>query len=342
MSIKNLWPYEFESAWEAPSNIAIIKYWGKSGLQEPANPNFSLTLSECVTKTKVLFTPRKEKWVDLFFEGSSKESFLPKITTFLDRLTPYCAWLPETSLRIETENSFPHGTGIASSASSMAALALCITSADYKLFPKKQKDFYQKASFIARLGSGSACRSLFPGGVTWGVEKNEYASPLENMHPLFFNLKDQIFIVSREEKKISSTSGHHQMEEHPFKTARYSQAKTHWEQLKSVLCEGDFLSFAEICEREALSLHAMIMTSKLNHIILGPQSLMIIDKIRRWRKQGHPVCFSLDAGPNVHLLFPREFEQKANSLVNQELLPIWPDAKWISDKVGTGPREFRS
>ncbi len=334
----------FECAWEAPSNIAIVKYWGKSGVQLPANPNFSFTLKECVTKTKVRFIRRREdcSWCEVFLEGLPKESFRPKIETFLERAAHHYPWLKKTQLMIETSNTFPHGAGMASSASGMAALALCLSTFQRELFRERNENFYQQASFLARLGSGSACRSIFPQAVTWGVKSEEYASPFEGLHPSFCGMRDTILIVDDREKLISSRVGHTKMDSHPFKEARYRQARKNWKQLESILRAGDFFQFAEICEEEALSLHAMMMTSRPGYMLFRPQSLLIMQKVQEWRNQGHPLCYTLDAGPNVHLLFPSSHKESITSLIESELVPLLPTNRWIEDQMGSGPRPWDS
>ena len=115
-------------SWKAPSNIALVKYWGKLKGQIPANPSVSFTLTNCYTETSVYFekleNPSKDFQFDFFFEGNPKPSFHPKIVTFFERIYEYQPFLKDYYLRIDSYNSFPHSSGIASSASAMAALAL--------------------------------------------------------------------------------------------------------------------------------------------------------------------------------------------------------------------------
>ena len=158
--------------WSAPSNIALIKYWGKKENQVPANPSISFTLTHCKTITKLNFTKKvnnNDFSFDLLFEGKAKEDFKPKIQKFFERIAMYCPFLKEFHFTIDTQNTFPHSSGIASSASGMAALAMTIMSLEKALNPSMNDDyFYQKASFLARLGSGSACRSVKGSVVVWG------------------------------------------------------------------------------------------------------------------------------------------------------------------------------
>ena len=144
----------------APSNIALVKYWGKKSHQIPANPSISFTLNHCKTITKLGFAKKEDHSkfsFDLLFEGKPKEEFKPKIEKFFDRIELYCPYLKKYHFTIDTHNTFPHSSGIASSASGMAALAMNIMSLEKELNPAMTEAFfYQKASFLARMGSGSA------------------------------------------------------------------------------------------------------------------------------------------------------------------------------------------
>ena len=140
--------------WSSPSNIALVKYWGKKDKQIPANPSVSFTLNNCKTITKLDFVERQNDGnfsFDLLFEGKPKEDFKPKIEKFLERVQAYLPFLGEYHFTIDTQNTFPHSSGIASSASGMAALAMNFMSLEKALNPEMTDDyFYQKASFLAR------------------------------------------------------------------------------------------------------------------------------------------------------------------------------------------------
>jgi len=155
-------------AWRSPSNIAIVKYWGKHGVQLPQNPSVSFTLDAAHTDTSVTFIPKavisRDISIDFYFEGESNEAFANKIVKFLDSLDSEFSFLRDYDFKIESSNSFPHSSGIASSASAMSALALCLCSIERLLTNTQGNsiDFLRKASHIARLGSGSAARSVYP------------------------------------------------------------------------------------------------------------------------------------------------------------------------------------
>ena len=181
MSESNFLPKKYASVfkngiltWESPSNIALVKYWGKYGEQLPANPSVSFTLNNCKTTTKLIFqlkeTPDQEFEFDVFFEGKKSEDFKPKIDKFFKRVEKYLPFITRYVFEIHTVNTFPHSSGIASSASGMSALACCLIALEKSLTNEQLTEEYwiQKTSFIARLGSGSACRSLEGDIVVWG------------------------------------------------------------------------------------------------------------------------------------------------------------------------------
>ncbi|NAY92075.1 diphosphomevalonate decarboxylase [Muricauda sp. JGD-17] len=346
-------PAEAKVTWKAPSNIALVKYWGKHPNQIPANPSISFTLDACSTTTSVSFTKRDSKDTDfsfdLTFEGKSKEDFKPKVNTFLNRIDRYLPFLKEYHFNIETSNSFPHSSGIASSASSMAALALCFMDIERQLNPKMSNDFFNmKASFLARLGSGSACRSIEGDLVTWGEHggltesSNLYGIkyPLE-VHPIFKKYHDTIMLVHKGQKQVSSTVGHNLMKGHPYAKQRFQQAHQNLDRLRSILAQGDVEDFIEVVESEALTLHAMMMTSTPYFILMKPDTLEIINKIWHFRKETKtPICFTLDAGANVHVLYPESVKEKGNQFIQDELVAHCEKGHYICDRIGNGARKL--
>ncbi len=334
--------------WSAPSNIALVKYWGKKEHQIPANPSISFTLNNCKTITKldfILKETQEDFSFDLLFEGQPKEDFKPKIQKFFERIESYCPYLKYYHFTIDTKNTFPHSSGIASSASGMAALALNIMSLEKKLNPKMTEDyFYQKASFLARLGSGSACRSVKGNIVVWGKHKEiEGSSNLfgvsftSKVHSVFNNFQDTILLVDKSEKQVSSTVGHDLMHNHPFASERFLQAHHNLSTMKNVLENGDLEHFIKIVESEALTLHAMMMTSMPYFILMKPNTLEIINKIWKFRNETKiPVCFTLDAGANVHVLYPENVLVETLQFIKEELVGYCQNGQYICDQIGFG------
>ena len=344
-------PIAFQTRWEAPSNIALIKYWGKTEPQIPKNPSLSFTLSSSVTKTEVIFTPKSEASFDFefSFEGVLKPDFHPKLNTFFERIKQYSPWLDLYSLKIDSSNSFPHSSGIASSASAMAALSLCIMDMEKELFPEFESElFIKKASFLARLGSGSASRSI-EGPVTfWGKNSSRkessdlFATPFgQTLHNVFKDYQDTILLVDKGSKPVSSTQGHQLMFDHPYATSRFIQAEQNLNTLASIMETGDLDGFIKIVESEALSLHAMMMTSSPYFILMQPQTLEIIQKIWQFRKETQiPICFTLDAGANVHLLYPMNTKPKVHSFIDDVLAGFCQNRQYLTDSVGTGAKKM--
>ncbi len=344
------------ATWQSPSNIALVKYWGKKENQIPANPSISFTLDTCKTTTSIEFQPKDastEKNNDFdfefYFEGKKKEDFKPKITTFFERISNYCPYLKNLQLNIHSENSFPHSSGIASSASGMSALALCVMSIEKELNPEiSEEHFYKKASFLARLGSGSACRSVKGSLVVWGahaeIEESSdlYGVPYsEEVHEIFKNYQDTILLVDKGEKQVSSSVGHNLMHGHPFAEQRFNQAHENLSKLRPIFKEGDLKKFIEIVESEALTLHAMMMSSMPYFILMKPNTLEIINKIWKFRETtGLPVCFTLDAGANVHVLYPNKNKVEILEFIKNELIEHCQNKQYIIDNVGIGSNKL--
>jgi diphosphomevalonate decarboxylase len=331
----------------APSNIALVKYWGKKENQIPANPSISFTLNNCKTITKVNFSKKeidKDFSFDLLFEGKPKEDFKPKILKFFQRIETYCPYLKEYHIVIDTQNTFPHSSGIASSASGMAALAMNVMSLEKELNPSLSEDlFNKKASFLARLGSGSACRSIKGQVVAWGnnetiTESSDlFGVEFNDIHDNFKNYQDTILLVDKGEKQVSSTVGHELMFGHPYAKMRFEQAHDNLLKITKILSQGNLEEFIKIVESEALTLHAMMMTSMPYFILMKPNTLEIINKIWNYRKENNvPVCFTLDAGANVHILYPENVKEKVLQFIKDELVVHCQNGQYICDHIGKG------
>lgn len=335
--------------WKSPSNLAIIKYWGKFGRQLPRNPSISFTLDAAHSLTEVEYAskPDIDKCkVSFHFDGTANQAFGDRVERFINDISDLAPWMQGKSLIINSSNSFPHSSGIASSASGLSAMALCICSigqrSDSKLNDKTY--FLNYASTLARLGSGSASRSVYPYLAVWGETEhvkdssNEHAIAFDKVDPIFKTYHDDILIVSRTEKSVSSTAGHALMDNNVYADSRYQQAKDRLKELLICLQNGNLDKFGTIAEDEALSLHALMMCSDPSYILMEAESLNIIQKIRAYRKEtGLPLHFSLDAGPNIHLLYPDQIKDQVKPFIESELIPHCVDGLVIEDKVGEGP-----
>ena len=341
----------FQTEWSAPSNIALVKYWGKKELQIPCNPSVSFTLDQCRTTTSIRF----ERIIDnldhvslaIQYDGKPAPSFEPKVKTFIDRILPYAPYLKEYHLQIDTVNSFPHSSGIASSASAMAALAAAVMDLEQQIYPSlTAEDQIKKCSFLARLGSGSAARSVEGPLVLWGEHaatpdsSDLFGVRWTKVADVFKTYRDTILLVDKGQKEVSSTVGHNLMHNHPFAENRFAQAKVHYQALLTILEKGDMDAFSDLVEREALSLHAMMLTSSPSYILMHPNTIQIIQEVRRYRKTtALNLTFTLDAGANVHLLYPSHEAEKIDQFIASDLRKYCQDNELIYDRVGTGPKK---
>ncbi|MFQ5445716.1 MAG: diphosphomevalonate/mevalonate 3,5-bisphosphate decarboxylase family protein [Saprospiraceae bacterium] len=337
--------------WRSPSNLAILKYWGKHGVQLPRNPSLSLTLSSSFTDTMLEYRAKeggdRNISLEFTFHQEPNEAFREKVLKYLESVADIFPFLRQLDLTVRTGNSFPHSSGIASSASAMSALALCLCSLEEELFETLSDDaeFDQKASYVARLGSGSACRSIYPVASLWGqfgeVEgsSDEFAIPMaEQVHEVFKDFHDDILIASTTAKNVSSRAGHGLMEGHPFADARYADAKRKLHFLLEAMKKGDLDAFGKIAENEALTLHSLMMSSNPSYVLLKPGTLEMMERVRQYREETkYPVYFSLDAGPNLHVLYPGEVVHDVRPFIEEELVPFCEDEKWLQDWVGEGP-----
>ena len=339
-------------SWQSPSNIALVKYWGKKEVQLPLNPSISFTLSQAHTNTTIRYRRREkgQSWLRFTFEGNEEPSFSRRIEGYLNSLKHIFPFIDLLSFDIESNNSFPHSSGIASSASSMSALASCLCSIEKNISPDAQYNeeaFLQKASFVARLGSGSACRSVYPALAIWGVTKdfsgsdNHIAVAYRDYAPIFKDYHDDILIISGEKKSVSSTAGHKLMDTNPFAATRYQQARDNLSGILKALKTGDLERFIDITEEEALTLHALMMCSRPSYTLMKPNTIAAIEKIRDFRQQEQiPVAFTLDAGPNIHLLYPDSYAEPVQSFINSELSSLTESGLIIKDQVGSGSKQL--
>ncbi len=336
--------------WGAPSNIAIVKYWGKKGIQEPLNPSVSFSLDKARTITTVDFEYKgvsNHPSVEVFYDGQSMPLFRPGIEKFLLRVATDLPWVNHFYLRIDTHNTFPHSSGIASSASSMACMALCLAEMDTLIRDQASPMTTLMVSGMARLGSGSACRSVHGGWNLWGQtnalagSSNLHSVPITAVSSVFQSIQDTILILQSGPKRLSSSAGHQLMDGHPYRHSRIDQANAHTDRLLEALAKGDWDTFGTIAESEALSLHALMVSSYDGYTLLTEGSWEAIERVRRYRREsGVPVYFTFDAGPNMHLLFPRDCQSVVSEFVHTQLLPLCENSIFIEDEIGTGPQKL--
>ncbi len=326
---------------QSPSNIAIVKYWGKREVQLPINPSISFSLKKCFTNTSIKYSLNKKPddySFSFLFENKINEKFELKLNDFFNRIQHILPWLKDFHLNIESSNTFPHSSGIASSASSYSALANSLANIHQQITGVSLSAHV--VSEIARLGSGSACRSTQKGWNLWGntnhhESSDKYAVDInKEVNPVFDYIQDTILIVSNKQKQISSTVGHQLMNNHPYKDARIHQANSNTNKLLEALKVGDWDLFIQISESEALSLHGLMMSSTPGYTLLLPESLEIINKIREFRDYTKiPVGFTVDAGPNIHVLYPLTNKRDVLEFIGTELSKHCFNKQYIKDEI---------
>ncbi|GMT44572.1 MAG: diphosphomevalonate decarboxylase [bacterium] len=338
--------------WRSPSNIALVKYWGKKPVQIPQNPSVSFTLRKSCSETEVSYSPAASGKLEMefYFDGQRNLLFEEKTAKFFDSLSGIFPFVNQLKFIIHSKNTFPHSAGIASSASGMSVLSMALCDMERQFFETLQEEdaFRRKASTIARLGSGSACRSVYGGLVIWGETdgvpgtSDYYGFPVnEGVHKIFADYQDTILLVDAGEKKVSSRVGHGLMNSNPFATERFSEARDNMARLLPAMRTGDTETFIRITESEALTLHAMMMTSQPYFLLMKPNTLQIIERIFAFReKTGLSVSFTLDAGPNVHLLYPVAIKRDVKQFIDNDLRVFLGPLGYIDDRVGNGPEKI--
>ena len=343
------------AAFRCPSNIALVKYWGKKegGRQLPANASVSLTLGDLYTETSVEVAHGNVSGAPafkFFLDGAPKPGFEPKLQAFFKNIWNDLSVLREQSFIIHSTNNFPHGAGIASSAAGFGALALCICRLQEQHSGKSFDDFYQKASETARLGSGSACRSMYAEPAIWGLHEavpdssDLHAVPFaDRLHEEFSDLKDAVLIVDAGEKAVSSTAGHALLKGNPYADARFAHANQNLNAILGCMKDGQMRRFIHIVESEALQLHAMMMASNPYYVLMRPNTLAIIEELWKFREQsGLAVMFTLDAGPNVHILYRERDETAVRGFIDDRLRGYCDKGTYLCSVTGERPSEIHA
>jgi diphosphomevalonate decarboxylase len=283
----------------AHPNIAFIKYWGNrdNTLRLPVNGSISMNLEGLSTRTTVSFQPSLP-FDELIINGHEVTGpGLDRVSYILDIIRGMANI--KDHAEVMTGNNFPSGAGIASSASAFAALALAGSKA-------ARLDLSEpELSRLARRGSGSASRSIPGGYVEWQAGMNDEDSFAYSIaEPDHWNLVDCVAIVSDSHKKTGSTEGHAIAPTSPLQEARVTDAPRRLEMCRNAILNRNFESFASIVELDSDMMHSVMMTSNPALHYWKPASLHVMNAVRQWRWEGLPVCYTVDAGPNVHVICP--------------------------------------
>jgi diphosphomevalonate decarboxylase len=296
----------------ANPNLAFIKYWGNrdNTLRLPSNGSISMNLDGLYTRTTVSFQPSLP-FDELIINGHEVMGHgLDRISYILDIIRGM-ANIPDRA-EVMSENNFPSGAGIASSASAFAALALAGSKAAGLNLSEPE------LSRLARRGSGSASRSIPSGFVEWQVgTSDEDCFAFSIAEPGHWDLADCVAIVSASPKKTGSTEGHSLAWTSPLQAARVADAPRRLETCRKAILERDFNTFASIVELDSDMMHAVMMTSTPQLHYWKPASLEVMHAVRQWRADGIPVCYTVDAGPNIHVLCPQAEAQNVEKRLRE-------------------------
>ncbi|MEE4195661.1 MAG: diphosphomevalonate decarboxylase [Anaerolineae bacterium] len=299
----------------AHPNIAFIKYWGNidDEMRLAANDSISMNLAALETCTSVEFVQDGSIDKDTLMINDTRivQDALNRVSKFLDIAREKTSiHLPA---RVISVSNFPMGTGIASSAAAFAALAMAASEAAGLPYSSEFLSRY------ARRGSGSACRSIPGGFVEWkagATDETSYATSFADV--THWDLVDCIAIISEEHKSVGSTAGHAAASTSPLQTARLADSARRFQACRQAILDQDFSAFAEVVEQDSTMMHSVMMTSNPPLFYWAPASLHLMKVIPQWRRNGIPVCYTLDAGANVHAITTQAYAKT----VEESLLAV--------------------
>lgn len=282
---------------EARANIALIKYWGRSdaALNLPLTSSLSLTVDKLVTRTTVVADPAL-KADALTINGVVQAGApLERVARHLDHLRKRAG--SSLRCRVVSENGFAASAGLASSASAFAALTVAgFAALGTEVSPRE-------ASTFARLGSGSASRSIFGGFVEWHAGATHDASYAEQVAPAsHMDLHDVVVVLSESEKKVGSAEGHGLADTSPLNAGRVARVPALLKQVREGVAKRDIDVLGAAAEEDAIMMHAVMMTSNPSLLYWTEGTLRGLHAVREWREEGLRVYATIDAGPNLHLL----------------------------------------
>jgi diphosphomevalonate decarboxylase len=283
----------------ASPNIALIKYWGNrdQALRLPSNPSLSMSMAGLTTTTIVEFDPTLK--YDLLILGGRDITGAgrDRVSRFLDHVREKTSEVSRYFAYVDSRNNFPAGAGLASSASGFAALALAATAAAGLSLTEAE------LSRLARLGSGSACRSVPGGFVEWQLGEDDRSSYAQTIAPAeHWDLYDIVALIDLEHKSVGSTEGHAVADTSPLQAARVATAADRLAQARSAVLNRDFAALAEVVELDSLMMHAVMITSSPVLMYWQPATIAVMQAVRQWRANGLAACATIDAGPNVHVI----------------------------------------
>ncbi len=294
----------------AHPNIAFIKYWGNRDqvLRLPCNGSLSMNLSGLETRTTVRFDPILQQDALVLSGEVIVGPALERVSHFLDHIRSLAKL--NVYAQVESQNNFPSGAGIASSASAFAALAMAASHAIGLNLDEKD------LSRLARRGSGSASRSIPTGFVEWQSGTSDADSFAFTIAPAnHWNLVDLICVLDSRHKSVGSTDGHALADTSPLQAIRLSHVQERLDKCREAILTKDFESFAEVVEEDSNLMHAVMRTSNPPLHYWLPETEIILWNVLNWRKEGLPACTTVDAGPNVHVLVLSNYASQVEALM---------------------------
>jgi diphosphomevalonate decarboxylase len=285
----------------AHPHIAFIKYWGNRDPQQriPSNSSISMNLGDLQSRTRVSF--EEELIADRLLLNGQEEQGAPltRVSALLDRVRELSG--ANLYARVVSENNFPTGTGVASSASGFAALSLAASCAARLELNERE------ISRLARTGSGSACRSVPRGFVEWLAGEDDQSSYAVSIaSPDHWDLTDCIAVVSQAHKSTGSQEGHDLADSSPLQKARLEDTQRRLDICRQAILQRDFEAFAQITELDSNLMHAVMQTSDPTLLYWHPATVAVMQAVPDWRRGGLPACYTIDAGPNVHVICPSQ------------------------------------
>ncbi len=311
----------------APANIAFIKYWGKKDavLRLPMSSSVSMNLSQATTTTTVEFSPEfSEDTIELlppdihdkisrpreFVAPAFSSQETKRVSDFLDHFRALVH--SELKARVVTQNSFPKATGIASSASGFAALTAAAAAALNLQVSEKE------LTILARRGSGSACRSIPDGFVQWEAGESSETSYAHSLYPSpYWDLRDIVVMVEATEKSVPSSVGHQQVKTSPLFQKRLQEIPERMNAVLEGLQKKDLSILGPAIEAEAMSMHQVMQTQVPPLQYFTDETKQLMKAVVDWRSGGVPVYYTIDAGPNVHLICEGNNEQTVVAKVKE-------------------------
>ncbi len=282
---------------KAPANIAFIKYWGKADekLRLPLNDSISMNMSGAFTITTVEFSKQFNKDTVTILGGEFSAAETARVVKGLDLIRKRAGTTQKAT--VVTKNTFPKGAGSAASASGFAALTLAGFAALGVTMSEKE------LTIFARMGSGSACRSIPDGFVVWEKGESSETSFAWSLYPpTYWDIRDILVIVDSRMKKVSTTEGMETIATSPRLAVRLKAIPKRMKEIQEAIARRNFSRFGEITEEDCLGMHMVMQTQTPPLFYWNTTTQIIMDAVRSWRKHGLPVYFTIDAGPNVHLL----------------------------------------